>query len=52
MEAYTVFRDIAIILIAAKAFGILARKVKAWIKSSMDEVFDSMARTNPRLREV
>ena len=29
MEAYTVFRDIAIILIAAKAFGILARKVKA-----------------------
>lgn len=31
---------------------ILARKVKAWIKSSMDEVFDSMARTNPRLREV
>lgn len=29
MEAYTIFKDIAIILVAAKAFGILARKVKA-----------------------
>lgn len=29
MEAYTVFRDIAIILVAAKAFGILARRLKA-----------------------
>lgn len=29
MEAYTVFKDLAIIIIVAKIFGILARKVKA-----------------------
>ena len=29
MEAYSVFRDLAIIIIAAKLFGILARKCKA-----------------------
>ncbi len=29
MEAYTVFKDVAIILVAAKIFGILARKCKA-----------------------
>ncbi|MBR5155068.1 MAG: cation:proton antiporter [Clostridia bacterium] len=29
MEAYVVFKDIAIILVAAKIFGILARKLKA-----------------------
>ena len=29
MEAYVVFKDIAIILIAAKIFGILARMLKA-----------------------
>ncbi len=29
-----------------------ARKVKQWVKESMDEIFDSMARRNPRLREV
>ena len=30
----------------------MARKVKRWIKESMDEVFNSMTRKNPRLREV
>ena len=30
----------------------MERKVKRWIKDSMDEVFNSMARKNPRLREV
>ena len=30
----------------------MERKVKRWIKESMDEVFNSMARKNPRLREV
>ena len=30
----------------------MERKVKRWIKESMDEVFDSMSRKNPRLREV
>lgn len=29
MEAYSVFKDLAIIILAAKAFGILARKCKA-----------------------
>ena len=29
MEAYNVFKDLAIIILAAKAFGILARKCKA-----------------------
>lgn len=29
MEAYTIFKDIAIILVAAKMFGILARKLNA-----------------------
>lgn len=29
MEAYDVFKDLAIIIIAAKFFGILARKCKA-----------------------
>lgn len=29
METYTIFKDLAIILISAKAFGILARKFKA-----------------------
>lgn len=29
MHAYTVFKDVAIILVAAKLFGILARKLKA-----------------------
>lgn len=28
------------------------RKVKRWIQEAMDEVFDSMARKNPRLQEV
>ena len=28
------------------------RKVKRWVKESMDEVFESMSRKNPRLREV
>ena len=28
------------------------RKVKRWIQEAMDEVFDSMSRKNPRLREV
>ena len=30
----------------------LERKVKRWIQESMNDVFDSMARRNPRLREV
>ena len=30
----------------------MARRVKQWVKESMDEVFDSMSRRNPRLREV
>ena len=30
----------------------MARQVKQWVKESMDEVFDSMSRRNPRLREV
>ena len=29
MEAYTIFKDLAIIIIAAKFFGIVARKCKA-----------------------
>ena len=29
MEAYNVFKDLAIIILAAKVFGILARKCKA-----------------------
>ena len=29
MESYTVFKDLAIIIIAAKFFGIVARKCKA-----------------------
>lgn len=29
-----------------------ARKVKQWVKESIDEVFSSMSRKNPRLREV
>ena len=29
MEAYDVFKDLAIIIVAAKLFGILARKLKA-----------------------
>ena len=29
MESYVVFKDLAIIIIAAKFFGILARKCKA-----------------------
>ena len=29
MEAYNVFKDLAIIILAAKIFGILARKCKA-----------------------
>ena len=29
MEAYAIFKDLAIIIIAAKACGILARKLKA-----------------------
>lgn len=30
----------------------MARKVKQWVKEAMDEMFDSMSRKNPRLREV
>lgn len=29
MEAYNIFKDLAIIIIFAKMFGILARKLKA-----------------------
>ena len=29
MEAYSVFKDLAIIIIAAKLFGLVARKCKA-----------------------
>ena len=29
METYAVFKDLAIIIIAAKLFGLLARKLKA-----------------------